>query len=52
MELNQVRNVSELFTKFLPDVDLHAAQKLVATTGFQSKSINYNRTRVYIKITN
>jgi len=37
MELNRVTNVSELFTKFMPDINMNDAQKLFATTGFQSK---------------
>lgn len=30
-------NVSEFFTKFLPDTDLYKAQNLIAMTGLQSK---------------
>ncbi|XP_050544863.1 platelet-derived growth factor subunit A-like [Daktulosphaira vitifoliae] len=38
-ELNQVSNVSDLFRKFMPDVDLHEAQHLVATTsGVQTRT--------------
>lgn len=37
MELNQVTNVSELFTKFMPDTKyMNDAQKQFAMTGFQS----------------
>jgi len=39
-ELNQVTNVSELFSKFMPDTNIDEAQTLFATTGFQSKSMN------------
>lgn len=38
MELNQVTNVSELFTKFMPDTNMKDAQKLFATTGFQNRN--------------
>uniref|UniRef100_A0A2H8TGL1 Platelet-derived growth factor subunit B n=1 Tax=Melanaphis sacchari TaxID=742174 RepID=A0A2H8TGL1_9HEMI len=37
-ELNQVTNVSELFSKFMPDVNLDEVQTLYATTGFQSRT--------------
>jgi hypothetical protein len=41
IELNQVKNITELFNKFMPDVNMHEAQYRIATTGFQSsKSIN------------
>jgi len=40
MELNQVQNFSELFTKFMPDTNQNDAQKLFATTGFQSRLPN------------
>ncbi|KAL5234633.1 hypothetical protein ACI65C_002043 [Semiaphis heraclei] len=39
MELNQVTNVSELFTKFMPDTKyMNDAQKQFAMTGFQSRN--------------
>ncbi|XP_026812220.1 vascular endothelial growth factor C-like [Rhopalosiphum maidis] len=38
VELNQVTNVSELFSKFMPDTNIDEAQTLFATTGFQSRS--------------
>lgn len=38
MELNEVKNVSQLFAQFMPDEDVYEAQSRVATTGFQSKS--------------
>ncbi|KAF0750820.1 vascular endothelial growth factor C-like [Aphis craccivora] len=37
-ELNQVTNVSELFSKFMPDTNIDEAQTLFATTGFQSRT--------------
>jgi len=40
MELNQVNNFSELFTKFMPDTNMNDAQKLFTTTGFQSRLPN------------
>lgn len=40
LELNQVKNVSELFSKFMPDTNKNDAQKLYATIGFQGKSMN------------
>lgn len=40
LELNQVTNVSELFSKFMPDTNIDEAQTLFAMTGFQSKSNN------------
>ncbi|XP_050434463.1 vascular endothelial growth factor C-like [Adelges cooleyi] len=38
-ELNKVSNVSDLFRKFLPDVDVYEAQQLVATSGLQTRTI-------------
>ncbi|XP_060870220.1 vascular endothelial growth factor A-like [Metopolophium dirhodum] len=38
MELNQVQNFSELFTKFMPDTNMNDAQKLFVTTGFQNRN--------------
>ncbi|XP_060839969.1 uncharacterized protein LOC132921133 [Rhopalosiphum padi] len=38
IELNQVTNVSELFSKFIPDTNLDEAQTLFFTTGFQSRT--------------
>lgn len=40
MELNQVTNVTELFTKFMPNTDMFKAQNLIAMTGLQSKYLN------------
>jgi len=36
MELNQVTNVSDLFTKFMPDTNVDEAQRRFITTGYQS----------------
>ncbi|KAL4112985.1 hypothetical protein QTP88_016697 [Uroleucon formosanum] len=38
LELNQVKNVSELFSKFMPDTNKNDAQKLYATIGFQGRT--------------
>ncbi|KAL5234634.1 hypothetical protein ACI65C_002044 [Semiaphis heraclei] len=38
LELNQVTNVSELFSKFMPDTNIDEAQTLFAMTGFQSRT--------------
>lgn len=38
MELSQVKNVSELFIKFMPDINMHDAQKLYTTIGFQYRN--------------
>ncbi|CAH1710406.1 unnamed protein product [Aphis gossypii] len=40
MELSQVKNVSELFIKFMPDINMHDAQKLYTTIGFQCRLFN------------
>ncbi|VVC33747.1 Cystine-knot cytokine,PDGF/VEGF domain [Cinara cedri] len=34
-QLNEVKNISQLFSQFMPDVDLYKAQRIIATTGFQ-----------------
>lgn len=39
-ELNKVSNVTELFAKFMPDVNMREAQTLEARIGFQGKPMN------------
>jgi len=39
IELNRVRNVSELFSKFMPHINMDEAQTLLATTGFQKPTL-------------
>ncbi|XP_026812855.1 uncharacterized protein LOC113553629 [Rhopalosiphum maidis] len=49
MELNQVSNVSELFTKFMPDTNMDEAQRRFITTGFQSRTtLNLERKAAFI----
>lgn len=49
MELNQVTNVSDLFTKFMPDTNMDEAQRRFITTGFQSRTtLNLERKSAFI----